>query len=84
MKCIEDEFEVLGDFNTAATKNLMIVYELCDSSKRTCKSEAEIGRMLAYSYILIIENEERFQHHKEPDSGEMIVRGTKSSWYALS
>lgn len=39
---------------------------------------------MAYSYILVIENEEVYQHHKEPGSGEMIIRSTKSRWYPLS
>ena len=62
----------------------MITFELCDSKQRTCKSDTEIERALAYSYILVIENEEVYQHHKDPASGEMIIRSTKSTWYPLS
>ena len=56
MKCIEDDFEVFGDYNTYAARNLMITFEMCDSNERQCKSEVEIERALAKSYILVIEN----------------------------
>ena len=84
MMCIEEDFEIFGDYNTYAARNLMITFELCDSKERTCKSDAEIARVLAFSYILVIENEEVYQHHKEPGTGEMIIRSTKSEWYPLS
>ena len=84
MRCIDQDYEVYGDFNTYSTSNLMIVLELCDSKERTCKDDETIKKALQYSYILVLENEELYQHHKEPKSDEMIDRGTKTSWYALS
>ena len=30
MMCIEEDFEVYGDYNTYAAQNLMITFELCD------------------------------------------------------
>ena len=46
--CIDDEYEIKGDFNTSAASNLMIVFELCkeeefddtgsSDKKPTCES----------------------------------------------
>ena len=38
LRCIGDDFNVRGDFNTNSANNLMITFELCDRTKRTCKS----------------------------------------------
>ena len=84
MKCIDDDYEVHGDFNTYSARNLMIVFEICDSKERACKDDETIKKALSFSYILLLENEELYHHHKEPESDEMIHRGTKASWYALS
>ena len=35
----------------------MVTFELCDKTVRKCKSEEEIKKILAYSYLLVIENE---------------------------
>ena len=30
LMCIDDEYEIKGDFNTNTASNLMIVFELCE------------------------------------------------------
>ena len=42
MNCIDEPFEVFGDYNSNSASNLMVVFDICDPKKRTCKSEAEI------------------------------------------
>ena len=38
MMCIDEKFEISGDFDSQTAQNLMIVYEICDPLKRRCKS----------------------------------------------
>ena len=84
MLCIDEPYNVYGDFDSRAASNLMVTFEVCNELERKCKPRAEIKKALAYSYILIVENEEFFVQHLTPDDGDMIQRTTKSSWYALS
>lgn len=62
--CIDEPFEVIGDFNSGTAKNLMVTYELCDRTKigNVCKSEEVINEALKFSYILLIENKESYKH----------------------
>ena len=46
LRCIDEPFEVKGDFNTNTAANLMVTFELCDSSKRTCKPWSVIEEAL--------------------------------------
>ena len=84
MLCIDEPYNIYGDFDSRAAANLMVTFEVCNEMERKCKSRNEIKNALAYSYILIVENEEFFVQHLTPDDGEMIQRTTKSSWYGLS
>ena len=62
LRCIDVPYSVKGDFNTNAADNLMVTYELCDSSKTTCKDKSVIDEALKFSYILMIENRESYKH----------------------
>ena len=46
LKCIDDDFEISGNFNSDTASNLMVVFEICDSSKQTCKDEKIINEFL--------------------------------------
>ena len=59
MRCIDEEdFEIAGDFNSDTASNLMVVFELCDESKRTTcnKDPVAIEKYVEESYMLILEN----------------------------
>ena len=56
LKCIAEPYELYGDFNTLSSRNLMVVYEMCDPDKYKCKEEAEIQSELEHSYIVVLEN----------------------------
>ena len=57
MKCIDEEYEVWGDYISDDTSNLMVVFDRCNSTKRTCKSEKEIDKWLEFKYIIVLQNE---------------------------
>lgn len=62
--CVDEPFEVTGDFDSETAKNLMVTYELCDNTKvgNVCKSRDVINKALEFSYILLIENKESYKH----------------------
>ena len=62
----------------------MVVYEVCNPAKRVCKSREFIEKTLSGSYMLIIDNAQRYVHHATPGSEEMIVSESNQKWYALS
>ena len=84
MKCIDEEYNIFGDFNSGVASNLMITFEVCDESVRKCKSKQKIKEALAYSYLYVLENEKFYIQNKTPRDRDMISRNTKSSWHALS
>ena len=46
LKCIVDDFDIAGNFNSDTASNLMVVFEICDSSQQTCKDEKAINEYL--------------------------------------
>ena len=55
-KCIDEPYDVYGDYNSNAAGNLMVVFDKCDPAKQEdgfCKSEKEIAEWLEFKYILI-------------------------------
>ena len=62
----------------------MVVYEVCNSAKRKCKSPETIESVLKGSYMLVIENSQHFIHYEEPGSAKMIRSLSYQKWYALS
>ena len=53
MKCIDEEFQIWGDYNSDDGQNLMVVFEKCDPGERECESEEVINRWLEYKYIVV-------------------------------
>ena len=68
LRCIDDDYEIKGDFNSNAASNLMVTFQVCDPKypSRTgatqCKSKDEIEEQLKASYLLLVENVERYKH----------------------
>ena len=61
MKCLVDpNMDYFGNFDTDKAQNLMIVFEICDKTKRTCKTDTEITEWLRFKYIVTLENERKF------------------------
>ena len=42
MKCVDEDFQVYGDFNTNIAQNFMVVFESCDPEMRTCADDTTI------------------------------------------
>ena len=62
----------------------MAVYEVCNSTKRKCKSPETIENALKGSYMLVIDNSQDFIHYEEPGGAKMIRSLSYQKWYALS
>ena len=55
MKCIDTDFELLGNYNTEAAKNLMVAFVRCDSIKRTtCHGDPEIDEWMSTKYMITL------------------------------
>ena len=78
IKCIDDDFEIRGDFNSKAASNLLVTFTLCNpldpaaTGATKCKGQDEIDEALSGSYLLLIENVERYKHQNSPTSGKMF------------
>ena len=61
-----------GGYTTQATQNVMVVFDKCDRTIRSCKSETDINKWLENKYIVHVENIKRFiQHEFEDERIEM-------------
>ena len=67
MTCVDQKFQIWGDYDSDRAQNLMIVFELCQPDPATgkvCKSKKEIDDFLLGKYIYVLENEKTFIQHK--------------------
>lgn len=62
MKCTDAPYQIWGDYDSGKTSNLQVVFDRCDSKKRTCKSEADITKWLAAKYIFVLQNARDYMH----------------------
>ena len=62
MHCIDQEYGVSGHYDSDVATNLMVVYEVCNPKKRKCKDPKIIEEAITASYILLIDNEQRYNH----------------------
>ena len=62
MRCIDEEYEIQGDFDSYSARNLMIVFDICNPKLRTCKSKKFIEYALAASYVQVVQNEQHYNH----------------------
>ena len=47
MICIDEEYEIKGDYDTYDSFKLIVAFELCNRDERsTCKSDEEIKKKL--------------------------------------
>lgn len=69
LKCIEDPYEIWGDYNSDKTANVQAVFVKCNPEKRLCKKEEEINEWLKFKYLIVLHNQQNFLHSiDDPDS----------------
>ena len=82
LKCVQEPYGLMGNFDTAVGGNLLAVFEKCDRTKRTCKSEAEIEAWMAGKYIFTLENQKKFVSYKY--GSETMQTNSYGNFYSLS
>lgn len=82
MKCVDEPFEIFGDYNTNVASNLMVTFVKCDPQLRQCADDATIIEWMKFKYLVIMENDENYLQTK-PD-GERIQKFAKVNFFALS
>ena len=87
MRCAtrDSDIDLWGNYDAAATQNLVIAFETCDSktSSVPCKSKTEIKDWMLEKYIVVMKNEKKFITHKFDDS-EKIDKSASLTWYAVN
>ena len=86
LKCPENKTDlvVMGNFDSSAAANVMVVLEKCDNktSTITCKSNAEIDAFLEFKYILLLQNERKFIQYQFGEGSINKVATLK--WYGVN
>ena len=82
LKCVRAPYGIVGNFDTATAGALMAIFEKCDRTKRTCKSEAEIEAWMVSKYIFTMENQKKFVSYKFGD--ETMQMNSHGNYYSLS
>lgn len=63
MKCVDEPYDLYGDFSTNIASNLMVVFELCDPSEHDgdyCAEPEVIAEWMEFKYMINVENEENY------------------------
>ena len=85
-RCIKDDIiNIQGDYNTARTRSLVLVFEKCDEpdgSSLVCKSDTEIKTWLQRKFILVLYNQKRFR--LEAFNKSKIVPESRSEWVPIN
>ena len=75
--CIDEDYEIYGDYDAIVAKNLMVVFERCNMAESSqCVTEEESNSVLELSYIYVFDNRETFVQ-ESPTSGKAIARETR-------
>ena len=83
MKCITDDLtQIYGNYDSYSAENLMVVFELCDPDKTTCKSEQKIKEWIKSKYIVTLTNQRDFISHEFKE--KRIAEQSSIKWFAMS
>jgi hypothetical protein len=83
MKCIDyDDFEIFGNFNSQAAKQLTLYLELCDQSTGLCESEDKVNDWLKDKYLLVLSNQINFD--SEAYDQDKIRAESTLTWYKVN
>ena len=82
LKCVREPYGIVGNFDTHIAGTLMVTFEKCDRTKRSCKSEAEIEAWMSFKYIFTMENQKKFVSYKLGD--ETMKINSYGNYYSLS
>ena len=80
LNCFVDEPVVMGDYNAAAAKQLVIRFDRCRGDG--CKSEEFIDSWLNRKFLLVLENQ--YEFNKELVEEEKVSKSSRLVWNVLS
>ena len=82
LQCLDKDFRLQGDYNSAYAKILKLTFEICDRSveENDCAPEEEIRDWLKRKFLVVLMNQERFQQTIGED---MIKQESKLVWYPI-
>ena len=83
-RCTDEDISVIGDYNSDKARQFVIQFEKCDNKTRsTCKSEEEIVKFLMEKYILILQNNLRFDTEKHSEES-VVIKESRLIWHPIS
>lgn len=83
MKCIDEPYEIFGDYNADVAANVQAVFVKCDPSTQTaCASEQEIEDWLKSKYIVTLANVQQYRQ-SEPDPEERVEKFSLVNYFAI-
>ena len=94
MKCIDEEqlrddepFEIFGDFDSDAARNLMVVFDRCigtlEDGVTPCQKPEVINQWLQKKYIFVLQNEIKYLQHID-DGDERLKKTSIMTQHAVS
>ena len=87
LQCIDadEDVQLNGDYNSYKARVLKIAFEKCDREKNPigfCATEEEITDFLKRKFIMIIQNQFRFQTSEYDE--DRIVQESKLVWFPIT
>ena len=61
MRCFEEPLSIIGDWDTATSKVLLLLFERCDPTKRTtCKNDTDLKEFVKKKHFIFGYNKKTF------------------------
>ena len=83
MKCIDEQVNIYGDYNSNSAQLLTLIFEACNPEVRsTCKNEEEIKAWLRRKFIITVENTNVFRMNIYNNT--RVTYESHFNWYGIS
>ena len=83
MRCIDEPLEIQGDWDTATSKVLLLLFERCDPTvRKTCKSDADLMDFMKKKHFIFSYNKLTFLE-EEFDDDKVIKDFNNLDWLTI-
>lgn len=83
MRCFDEPLSILGDWDTATSKVILLLFERCDPTKRTtCKDDADLKEFVKKKHFIFGYNKNTFMEN-EFEKDKVIAKNMNLDWMSI-
>ena len=81
MRCVDEEYDLFGDYNSEEASEFQLYFEKCNNNDK-CKGDAEITAFMRRKFIFTLHNTNLFQ--TDVYSPDKVTKTAKIVWYPIN